>query len=223
MCRIHTFLSWRLKNETSLLSFFKQWHVSRYRARGNFSIQLMMKYSKIDLTSDVLASSHNIYCLQNRVKHILKLSSSSVYCSTRTAQRGSPGDTTARRSELNSNLCCSILGAAPTVCSGGGEWQLGLMIIALTIAMIILLLFLLTAESPHFCSPLPLLVWWRFILIWKDHQLDKERSARLRTCADLCGREIEHGERRLLARACTHTHTHVHTVSGLCLQTKTQQ
>lgn len=137
---------------------FKQWHVSHYRARGNFSIQLMMKYSKIDLTSDVLASSHNIYCLQNRVKHILKLSSSSVYCSTRTAQRGSPGDTTARRSELNSNLCCSILGAAPTVCSGGGEWQLGLMIIALTIAMIILLLFLLTAESPRFCSLLPLLV-----------------------------------------------------------------
>ncbi len=68
-------------------------------------------------------------------------------------------------------------------------------------------------REPALCSPLPLLTWWRFILIWKDHQLDKERSARTRTCADSCGREIEHGGKneRLLAHACSHSHSHTHT------------
>lgn len=72
------------------------------------------------------------------------------------------------------------------------------------------------------CSRLPLLAWWRFILIWKDHQLDKERIAHACTCADLCGRQIEHSHNcadiyslslSLLSVSLSHIHTlsHLHT------------
>lgn len=60
------------------------------------------------------------------------------------------------------------------------------------------------------CSPLLILAWWRFILIWKDHQLDKKRSARPCTCADLCGSST-------VRRSCAHEdiytlkHTDAHT------------
>lgn len=43
--------------------------------------------------------------------------------------------------------------------------------------------FLADCREPALCSPLPLLAWWRFILIWMDHQLDNGRIAHSRACA----------------------------------------
>lgn len=85
--------------------------------------------------------------------------------------------TTELLKQHNPNLCCSKRSEACSFAARGESGNWVLMTIALMIAVIILQLFLLTAESPRFVLLLPLLAWWRFILIWMDHQLDKERSA----------------------------------------------
>ena len=69
-------------------------------------------------------------------------------------------------------------------------------------------------REPTLCSPLPLLVWWSFILIWMDHQLDKEKSARPRTSV----KEKLSMESKMCtsmgADTCMYVHTYTHCLSN---------
>lgn len=120
-----------------------------------------------------------------------------------------------RVSVLNSNLRCSKTCCGPLRCRGGGRVAAGFNDNSSDDRSDNPPAFPADCREPALCSRLPLLVWWRFIFIWMDHQLDKQTNSLLVHVCRVLG-ETNGARACVHTEGCGHVHVHTHTSTLLC-------